>query len=146
MQIDSLVHYDSASGSLNGALGYDVSGFDPEGPLPPITGTDAGESTRERVVRLAHDDKRAIRQYRKKAGSYAGLAFVGTPESIAEKVEQWLGCGGYGCELLFPSAAARLGCLRRRRDPRGGRSLALPAFPSYVPNAPQRRAPGSVTR
>ena len=32
--LDSLVHYDSGIASLNGMLGYDVSGYDPDGPLP----------------------------------------------------------------------------------------------------------------
>ncbi|WP_260446055.1 MULTISPECIES: hypothetical protein [unclassified Nostoc] len=34
--LDSLVHYDSGIASLNSALGYDVSGFDPAGCLPEI--------------------------------------------------------------------------------------------------------------
>src|SRR5579859_5724532 len=39
--LDSLVHYDSSISSLNGMLGYDVSSFDPDGPLPEIPETNA---------------------------------------------------------------------------------------------------------
>lgn len=100
--LDSLVHYDSGIGSLNGMLGYDVSGFDPDGPLPDIPETNASKSARERMVRLARDEKLTIRQLSQKAGSYAGLAFVGTPASIADEMEQWLGEGSDGFNIMFP--------------------------------------------
>ncbi len=35
-KLDSMVHYDSAIASLSVILGTDASGFDPDGPLPPI--------------------------------------------------------------------------------------------------------------
>lgn len=100
--LDSLVHYDSGIGSLNGMLGYDVSGFDPDGPLPDIPETNASKSARERMVRLARDEKLTIRQLAQKAGSYAGLAFVGTPASIADEMERWLGEGSDGFNVMFP--------------------------------------------
>lgn len=100
--LDSLVHYDSGIGSLNGMLDHDVSGFDPDGPLPPIPETNASKSARERIVRLAHDEKLTIRQLAQKAGSYSGLAFVGTPASIADEIEQWLGVGSDGFNIMFP--------------------------------------------
>ena len=52
-QLDSLVHYDSGIGSLNGMLGYDVSGFDPDGPLPEIPETNASKSARARMIEMA---------------------------------------------------------------------------------------------
>ena len=100
--LDSLVHYDSGIGSLNGMLGYDVSGFDPDGPLPDIPETNASKSARERMVRLARAENLTIRQLAQKAGSYAGLAFVGTPASIADEMEQWLGVGSDGFNIMFP--------------------------------------------
>src|ERR1700741_5181154 len=60
--LDSLVHYDSGIASLNGMLGYDVSGFDPDGPLPEIPETNAGQSARERMITLARRDGLTIRQ------------------------------------------------------------------------------------
>jgi FMN-dependent oxidoreductase (nitrilotriacetate monooxygenase family) len=88
--LDSRVHYDSGIGSLNSMLDYDVSGFDPDGPLPEIPDTNAGKSQRQRLVDLARAENLTIRQLAQKAGSYAGLAFVGTPASIADEMEQWL--------------------------------------------------------
>ena len=101
--LDSLVHYDSGIGSLNGMLGHDVSGYDPDGPLPEIPETNASKSARERILRLARDEKLTIRQLAQKAGSYSGLAFVGTPESIADEMEQWLvEEGSDGFNVMFP--------------------------------------------
>jgi FMN-dependent oxidoreductase (nitrilotriacetate monooxygenase family) len=88
--LDRLVHYDSGIGTLNSLLDYDVSGFDPDGPLPDIPETNASKSARENIIRLARDGRLTIRQLAQKAGSYAGCAFVGTPASIADEMEQWL--------------------------------------------------------
>jgi alkanesulfonate monooxygenase len=101
--LDSLVHYDSGIASLNGMLGYDVSGFDPDGPLPEIPPTNASQSARERIVGLARRDGLTIRQLAQRAGSYGGLAFVGTPRTIADEMERWLyEQGSDGFNVMFP--------------------------------------------
>jgi FMN-dependent oxidoreductase (nitrilotriacetate monooxygenase family) len=101
--LDSLVHYDSGIGSLNSALGYDVSGFDPDGFLPEIPETNAGRSARDRVVTLARRENLTIRQLAQRFGSYGGLAFVGTPQTIADEMEQWLTEeGSDGFNIMFP--------------------------------------------
>jgi FMN-dependent oxidoreductase (nitrilotriacetate monooxygenase family) len=101
--LDGLVHYESGIGSLNSMLDYDVSGFDPDGPLPEIPETNASKSQRERLVDLARAENLTIRQLAQKAGSYAGLAFVGTPVSIADEMEQWLvEEGSDGFNVMFP--------------------------------------------
>ena len=44
-----------------------------------------------------------VRQLAQIAGSYGGLAFVGTPATIADEMEQWLfeeGCDGFN--IMFP--------------------------------------------
>jgi len=101
-QLDSLVHYDSGIGSLNSMLGYDVSSFDPDGPLPDIPETNASRSARARITELARTENLSIRQLAQRAGSYAGLAFVGTPTSIADEMEQWLiEEGSDGFNIMF---------------------------------------------
>ena len=102
-RLDSLVHYDSGIGSLNSMLNYDVSGFDPDGPLPEIPETNAGKTQRARIVELAQSQNLTIRQLAQKAGSYAGLAFVGTPATIADEMERWLvEEGSDGFNVVFP--------------------------------------------
>jgi FMN-dependent oxidoreductase (nitrilotriacetate monooxygenase family) len=91
LKLDSLVHYDSAIASLSVSLGTDASGFDPDGPLPTeLPETNASKTSREGVLKLAKDENLTIRQLAGRYGGYSGLAFVGTPESIAAEMDIWL--------------------------------------------------------
>jgi alkanesulfonate monooxygenase SsuD/methylene tetrahydromethanopterin reductase-like flavin-dependent oxidoreductase (luciferase family) len=101
--LDSLVNEASAVASLSIALGHDASSFDPEGPLPEIPETNASKSGRERVIELAKREKLNVRQLAQRLGGYAGLAFVGTPASIADDMQDWLfGAGSDGFNVMFP--------------------------------------------
>jgi FMN-dependent oxidoreductase (nitrilotriacetate monooxygenase family) len=101
--LDSLVHYDSGIRSLSIALDHDVSGFDPDGPLPEIPESNASKSSRDRMVAYAREHGLTIRQLAAKAGSYAGLAFVGTAATIADEMEAWLEeRGSDGFNMMFP--------------------------------------------
>ena len=84
-------------------LGTDASGFDPDGPLPPIPETNASKSGRQRMVDLAARDKLTVRQLAQRVGGYGGLSFVGTPKSIADQMEEWLTShGSDGFNIMFP--------------------------------------------
>ena len=107
--LDSLVHYDSAIASLSIALGHDASDFDPDGPLPKIPESNSVKSSRERVVDLAEQENLTVRQLAQRLGGYSGLAFVGTPSSIASQMEEWLltdACDGFN--ITFPYLPAGL--------------------------------------
>lgn len=108
-RLDSLVHYDSAIASLSIALGHDASRFDPDGPLPAIPESNASKSGRERIVELARREKLTVRQLAQRVGGYGGLAFVGTPATIANQMEEWLyteACDGFN--VMFPYLPAGL--------------------------------------
>src|SRR6516165_9527445 len=101
--LDSHVHPDSGIASLSIALGHDASGFDLDGPLPEIPESNASKSGRERVIERARRDNLTVRQLAQIAGSYGGLALVGTPEMIADQMEEWLyraACDGFN--IMFP--------------------------------------------
>ena len=101
--LDSLVHPDSGIASLSIALGYDASGFELDGTLPDIPESNASKSGRERVIERARRDKLTVRQLAQIAGSYGGLALVGTPAMIADQMEEWLfsqACDGFN--IMFP--------------------------------------------
>jgi alkanesulfonate monooxygenase SsuD/methylene tetrahydromethanopterin reductase-like flavin-dependent oxidoreductase (luciferase family) len=94
LKLDSLVHYDSAISSLSIALGTDASVFDPDSPLPDeIPETNASKTSREGTIALGKSENLTVRQLAQRLGGYSGLAFVGTPESIADEMEQWLEAG-----------------------------------------------------
>ena len=102
-KLDSLVHYDSGIHSLSGMLGHDVSGFDPDGPLPDIPESNASKSSRRFMIELARAESLTIRQLAAKAGSYGGLAFVGTAKTIADEMQHWLEQGACdGFTTMFP--------------------------------------------
>ena len=102
-KLDSLVHYDSGIHSLSGMLGHDVSGFDPDGPLPDIPESNASKSSRRFMIELARAENLTIRQLAAKAGSYGGLAFVGTAKTIADEMQHWLEQGACdGFTTMFP--------------------------------------------
>jgi alkanesulfonate monooxygenase len=102
-KLDSLVHYDSAIASLSIALGVDASRFDPDAPLPPIPDTNASKSGRERTIAIAERDGLTVRQLAQRLGGYSGAAFVGTAETIADEMQEWLetnACDGFN--VMFP--------------------------------------------
>ena len=102
-QLDSLVHYANAIGSLSIALGHDASGFDPDGPLPEIPESNASKSGRERAIALARRENLTVRQLAQRLGGYSGLAMVGTPKTIADEMEEWLVTeGSDGFTVMFP--------------------------------------------
>ena len=116
--LDSLVHYDSGIASLNGMLGHDVSAHDPDGPLPDIPETNASRSARQRMIDLARTENLTIRQLAARAGSYAGLAFVGTPRTIADEMERWLLTNASdGFNIMFPWLPGGLDDFTRRVVP-----------------------------
>jgi len=101
--LDSLVHSDSGIASLSIALGTDASKFNLDGPLPDIPETNQSKSGRQRVVERARRDNLTVRQLAQIAGSYGGLAMVGTPAQIADEMEEWLFTNASdGFNIMFP--------------------------------------------
>ena len=102
--LDSLVHPDSGIAALSIALGCDASRFDLDAPLPDdIPESNASKSGRERVIARARRDNLTVRQLAQIAGSYGGLAMVGTPKTIVDQMEEFFfgnACDGFN--IMFP--------------------------------------------
>jgi len=102
-RLDSLVNYANAIASLSIALGHDASKFDPDGPLPEIPESNASKSGRQRAIDLAAREKLTVRELAQRLGGYSGLAMVGTPETIADEMQEWLETDGSdGFTVMFP--------------------------------------------
>ncbi len=102
-QLDSLVHADSAIAALSVALGCDAATLDPDAPLPDIPESNASKGNRAFAIALARREGLTVRQLAQRLGGHAGLAFVGTPRSIADEMEAWLAgraCDGFN--VMFP--------------------------------------------
>lgn len=105
LKLDSLVYYESGIASLSIALGTDASAFDPDDFLPDnMPETNASKTSRAGVEKLAQEEKLTVRQLAQRYGGYSGLAFVGTPESIADEMGTWLdeeACDGFTVVMPF---------------------------------------------
>ncbi len=98
-----MVHYESAIASLSIAIGHDASLFDPDGPLPPLPESNASKSGQQRVIELAARENLTVRQLAQRLGGYAGLSFVGTPQFVADEMQNWLESeGSDGFNVMFP--------------------------------------------
>jgi alkanesulfonate monooxygenase len=102
--LDSLVHPDSGLGSLSIALGVDISRYDLDGPLPDdIPETNQSKSGRQRIIDRAKRENLTVRQLAQIAGGYGGNGFTGTPQSIADEMEEWFETGACdGFNVMFP--------------------------------------------
>jgi len=102
-KLDSLVNYANAIASLSIALGHDAAKFDPDGPLPEIPESNASKSGRERAVALAKRESLTVRELAQRLGGYSGLAMVGTPQTIADEMAEWVETrGSDGFTVMFP--------------------------------------------
>ena len=103
-RLDSLVNYDSSIAAVSIALGVDARKFDPDKPLPDdIPETQASKSGRDRVIELGKRENLTVRQIAGRLGGYGGLGMLGTPQMIADQMEEWLvgeACDGFN--VMFP--------------------------------------------
>lgn len=107
VHLDSLVNFDTCIPALSRALGCDASGFDPDKPLPPVPPTNDSQTARQYMIELAETEKLTVRQLAQRVGTYAGLAFVGTPQTIADSMELWLHeYAADGFNIMFPYVPA----------------------------------------
>ena len=145
-RLDSLVNSDSAIAALSIALGHDASKFDPGGPLPEVPESNQSRSGRERAYALARRENMTVRQVAQRLGGFGGPSILGTPETIADEMEDWLTSGARdGFIVMFPYLPAgledfvdrvvpelqRRGILRREYEGRTLReNLGLPRPPN----------------
>lgn len=72
--------------------GFDVSGYDLDEPLPDvIPETNGNKSRRQLIIDLAKRENLTIRElYLRVAGSRGHRIIFGTPEQIADQLEEWI--------------------------------------------------------
>ncbi len=118
-ELDALVHYESAIAALSISLGTDASRFDADAPLPDdIPETGASKSGRDNAILTARREGLTVRQLAQRLGGYGGLAFVGTAQTIADEMEEWLmtdACDGFN--IMFPFLPAGLDAFTDRVVP-----------------------------
>ncbi|MFB2895349.1 LLM class flavin-dependent oxidoreductase [Aerosakkonemataceae cyanobacterium BLCC-F50] len=90
-QIQALIHPQVGLSLLSGMLGeIDLSKYPLDGPLPEIPHTELHQSRQKLLLELAQRENLTIRQlYEAIAGARGHWQVVGTPEQIADKMEEW---------------------------------------------------------
>jgi N-acetyl-S-(2-succino)cysteine monooxygenase len=104
--LQSLIHPDVGRMLLSTELGINLLPFPVDGPLPyeliPAQ-TNAGQSTQKLVVEMAQRDNLTIRElYMRYAGARGQRTIKGSPQRIADDMEQWFVEEGVDGFLIQP--------------------------------------------
>ncbi len=85
--------------------GHDLSGYDPDGPVPELPETDGIKSRQQLMVDLARREGLTLRQlYLRIAGARGHSQIVGTPAQIADEMEARFRAGGAdGFNIMPPT-------------------------------------------
>ncbi|NKI98348.1 LLM class flavin-dependent oxidoreductase [Novosphingobium sp. SG707] len=90
-ELDALIPTPVAIGKLEGLLGnFDLSGHDPDGPLPDVPQSTMSQSTWEQVVGLARRENLSIAELaRRVAAGRTSRSIAGTAADIADELQHW---------------------------------------------------------
>ncbi|MBW8883102.1 MAG: LLM class flavin-dependent oxidoreductase, partial [Asticcacaulis sp.] len=71
-------------------MGFDLSGYDLDGPLPDLPETDNGKGRRQQLIDLARRENLSIRQLVLRFSVVRGHNLVvGTASQVADVIEEW---------------------------------------------------------
>lgn len=83
--------------------GFDLSGYDPDGPLPQLPPTNQNSTKRQIVERLAFEEGYSIRQiYEHLAVARGHRTLIGSYEEIADEMIRWVDYGAADGFNLMP--------------------------------------------
>jgi alkanesulfonate monooxygenase SsuD/methylene tetrahydromethanopterin reductase-like flavin-dependent oxidoreductase (luciferase family) len=84
--------------------GFDFSGLPVDGPVPELPETNGPKSRQRLLLDLARRENLSIRDlYLRIAGARGHQQVVGTPQSIADQLQQWFEEGGAdGFNIMSP--------------------------------------------
>ncbi|WP_320200427.1 LLM class flavin-dependent oxidoreductase [Agrobacterium sp. rho-13.3] len=91
-RLTSLILEEDGVGLLNGFTGgtLDLSGYDLDGPLPELPSTEGMKSRQALIRQIADENNFSIRQlYQWIASARGHYTIVGTPETIADMLQEW---------------------------------------------------------
>lgn len=103
-RIQDLIHPIVGVSLLSNMIGFDLTPYPVDGPIPELPETNGGKSRQQLLVDLARRDKLTIRQlYLRISGARGHQQVVGTPSQIADQLQQWFEEGGAdGFNIMSP--------------------------------------------
>jgi FMN-dependent oxidoreductase (nitrilotriacetate monooxygenase family) len=92
--LQDLIHPTVGVRHLSQYIGYELSGYPIDGPLPEIPLTNLNVSRTEMLFKLARRENLTIKQlYQRIAGGRGHFQTFGTPKQIADMMEEWVTTG-----------------------------------------------------
>lgn len=93
-RLQDAIHPDVGVSILSNYIGFDLSGYPVDGPLPEIPDTGVNASRSELLSGIARRENLTIRQlYLRMAGGRGHYQIYGTPGEIADMMEEWFTTG-----------------------------------------------------
>jgi FMN-dependent oxidoreductase (nitrilotriacetate monooxygenase family) len=103
-QLQELLHADLAVALLSRRLGFDLTGYPLDEPLPPLPENKVISSRSDMITSWSKDGAPTLRELaRRFAGSRGHFAIVGTPAEAADEMEKWFTTGGCDGFNILPS-------------------------------------------
>ncbi|NYE63481.1 FMN-dependent oxidoreductase (nitrilotriacetate monooxygenase family) [Duganella sp. 1224] len=106
-QLQSLIEPKAGLALLGRMIGnFDLSGYPLDGPLPELPPTQDGQRSRQQLLTdLAQGENLTIRQlYERIAGGRGHFTVVGTPQLVADKMQEWFEHGAAdGFNFMAPA-------------------------------------------
>lgn len=100
--MDDLVHVESMLPNLSVRIGVDLSQYELDKPLPELPDTEQGKGNQQELIKMAHREGLTLRELARRVAQSGVLEFVGTPDEVADRMEEWFtteACDGF--ILLF---------------------------------------------
>ncbi|KAL1907864.1 hypothetical protein Sste5344_006287 [Sporothrix stenoceras] len=110
LTLDSLIYYENGISILSNTFGVNARDWDPNGPVPEnLPETNASQSDRNSLIKIAKEEGLNVRQLAQRCGGCAANSFIGTVESVADEMCDWMQSGaGDGFTLFIPYVPAGL--------------------------------------
>ncbi|MCA8889085.1 MAG: hypothetical protein KDA46_09660, partial [Parvularculaceae bacterium] len=99
-RLNVLIPVEVGVATLSKLLSFDLSSYDPDGPLPEITGEVKGVTIfREKIIKQARDEDLSIRQtYQRVLPGRGHVLMKGSPRDVADIMQDWYeskACDGF---------------------------------------------------
>ena len=109
-RLQGLIHPQVGVRQLSNYIGYDLSRFPVDGPLPPIPRTAMSNTRVDLLVDMAGRDHLTIRQlYERISGGRGHFTLIGSAERVADTMQEWFETGAAdGFNFLPPTVPGGL--------------------------------------
>ncbi len=103
-ELQELIHPDHGLAFLSRRLGHDVTGMDPDVPMPDLEAVDDVGTRSGQMLDLAKREKWTLRQlYQHFAAARGHMLLIGTPEMVVDTMQEWFENGACDGFNIIPS-------------------------------------------